>query len=98
MDKKRILIVDDSFDMLEVIRRQLFKFKFDTFQASAVQDAIDILEHSDVDLLLTDLQMPVKNGMELVKYSAQHFPHIPVLVITGYPSVAGAVEAVKSGA
>ncbi|MBV6640539.1 MAG: sigma-54-dependent Fis family transcriptional regulator [Cyclobacteriaceae bacterium] len=98
MDKKRILIVDDSFDMLEVIRRQLSKYNFDTFQASAVQDAIDILEHSDVDLLLTDLQMPVKNGMELVKYSAQYFPHIPVLVITGYPSVAGAVEAMKSGA
>lgn len=98
MDKKRILIVDDSFDMLEVIQRQLSKLKYNTFQASAVQDAIDILEHSDVDLLLTDLQMPVTHGMELVKYSAEHFPQIPVLVITGYPSVSGAVEAVKSGA
>lgn len=98
MDKKSVLIVDDSYDMLEVIQRQLSRLHYTTFQASAVQDAIDILENSNVDLLVTDLQMPVTNGMELVKYSAQNHPEIPVLVITGYPSVAGAVEAVKSGA
>ncbi|HET8860748.1 sigma-54 dependent transcriptional regulator [Marivirga sp.] len=98
MDKKSILIVDDSYDMLEVIQRQLSRLHYTTFQASAVQDAIDILENSNVDLLVTDLQMPVTNGMELVKYSAKNYPEIPVLVITGYPSVAGAVEAVKSGA
>lgn len=98
MNKKRILVVDDSFDMLEVLQRQLNALNYVTFQSSNVNDAIDILEHSDVDLLITDLQMPVQNGMELVKYTARHFPNIPMLVITGYPSVAGAVEAVKSGA
>ncbi|WP_020530377.1 sigma-54-dependent transcriptional regulator [Flexithrix dorotheae] len=98
MSRESILIVDDSYDMLEVIQRQLTSLNYDTFQASTVQDAIDILKHSDVDLLITDLQMPVTNGMELVKYSATNFPGIPILVITGYPSVSGAVEAMKSGA
>jgi two-component system, NtrC family, response regulator HydG len=98
MQQNTILIVDDSYDMLEVLRRQLTALSYQTFQASTVGDAIDILQHSAVDLLITDLQMPGINGMQLVKYVAEHFPEIPVLVITGYPSVAGAVEAVRSGA
>lgn len=42
--------------------------------------------------------MPGINGMELVKYSGEHFPEMPTLVITGFPSVDGAVDAVRSGA
>lgn len=98
MKKHRILIVDDSFDMLEVLQRQLTSLNYTTFQASSVDDAKELLLSSDIDLLITDLQMPGINGMELVKYSKENFSSIPVLVITGYPSVEGAVEAVKSGA
>src|SRR5690606_29909791 len=53
---------------------------------------------SNIDLLITDLQMPGIHGMELVKYVSEHYPHIPVLVITGYPSVDGAIDAIRSGA
>jgi len=98
MSKRRILIVDDSFDMLEVLQRQLTSMGYITFQASNVADAKDILKNSEIELLITDLQMPKINGMELVKYAAKHFPDIPALVITGFPSVTGAVEAFKSGA
>jgi two-component system response regulator HydG len=93
-----ILLVDDSYDMLEVLRRQLTALQYATFQASEVGDAIDILQNSDVDLLITDIRMPGRDGMQLVKYVKANFPDIPVLVITGFPSVSGAVEAVKSGA
>ncbi|MEP2771459.1 MAG: sigma-54 dependent transcriptional regulator [Fulvivirga sp.] len=98
MSKRRILIVDDSFDMLEVLQRQLTSMGYITFQASNVADAKDILKNSEIELLITDLQMPKINGMELVKYAAKHFPDIPALVITGFPSISGAVEAFKSGA
>ena len=98
MEKKTILIVDDSYDMLEVLRRHLGLLDYHTFQASDVTDAIEILRNSSINLLITDLQMPGIDGMELVKYATEHFPDVPVLVITGFPSVAGAVEAVKSGA
>lgn len=98
MVKRTILIVDDSYDILEVLQRQLAAMNYTTFQASTVDDGIDILKNSEVHLLITDLQMPMKNGMELVKFSASNFPNIPILVITGFPSVSGAVEAVKSGA
>lgn len=98
MKKENILIVDDNFDMLEVLQRQLASMDFHIYKASSVLEAIEILKTSTVDLLITDLQMPKINGMELVKYASEHFPDLPKLVITGFPSIAGAVDAVKSGA
>ncbi|WP_340152710.1 sigma-54 dependent transcriptional regulator [uncultured Marivirga sp.] len=98
MRNKTVLIVDDSYEVLEVLYRQLSKLGYQTFKAVDVTDAIEILKNSEIDLLLTDLRMPGIDGMELIKYTSEHFPDIPVLVITGFPSVSGAVEAVKSGA
>ncbi len=96
--KENILIVDDDYDMLELLQRNLHSRNFHTYKAASVTDAIDILKTSKIHLLITDLQMPGINGMELIKYVEEHFPDIPKLVITGFPSVDGAVNAVKSGA
>lgn len=84
--------------MLEVLQRNLKAHNFHTYKASSVTEALEILKYSTIDLLITDLQMPGINGMELVKYVEEHFPAIPKLVITGFPSVDGAIDAVKSGA
>lgn len=96
--QQSILVVDDSFDMLELLGRNLDKLDYVTFTAPSVVEAIDILEHTPVDLLITDLQMPGISGLQLVRYMAEKYPQIPVLVITGYPSVKGAVEAIQTGA
>ncbi|MGM1055755.1 MAG: sigma-54-dependent transcriptional regulator [Bacteroidota bacterium] len=98
LKKENILIVDDNYDMLEVLQRNLKAQNFHTYKASSVTEALEILKFSEIDLLITDLQMPGINGMELVKYVEEHFPAIPKLVITGFPSVDGAIDAVKSGA
>ena len=98
LKKENILIVDDNYDMLEVLQRNLKSQNFHTYKASSVTEALEILKFSAIDLLITDLQMPGINGMELVKYVEEHFPAIPKLVITGFPSVDGAIDAVKSGA
>ncbi|TDN83826.1 DNA-binding NtrC family response regulator [Salegentibacter sp. 24] len=96
--KENLLIVDDDFDMLEVLDRSLSQENYHTYKAGSVVEAIDILKHSTIDLLITDLQMPGMNGMELVKYVDDHYPGIPKLVITGYPSIDNALTAIKSGA
>ena len=96
--KENLLIVDDDYDMLEVLDRHLKQENFPTYKAGSVMEAIDILKHSSIDLLITDLQMPGMNGMELVKYVDDHYPEIPKLVITGYPSIDNALTAIKSGA
>ncbi len=98
LNKENILIVDDDYDLLEVLQRNLTAMNYHSYKAQSVTEAIDILINSRIDLLITDLQMPGINGMELVKYVSEHKPHIPILVITGYPSVDGAVDAMRSGA
>jgi DNA-binding NtrC family response regulator len=96
--KENILIVDDNYDMLELLQRHLKSFNFHTYKASSVVEAIEVLKTTPIDLLITDLQMPEINGIELIKYASEHFPFIPKLVITGFPSVDTAINAVKSGA
>ncbi len=96
--KENVLIVDDDYDMLELLQRNLKIMQFHAFKASSVKEAIDILNTSTIDLLITDLQMPGINGLELIKYVQEHYPKIPKLVITGYPTLDSAVKSVKSGA
>ena len=98
LKKENILIVDDNYDMLELLQRNLKMQNYHAYKASSVTEAIEILKYTQIDLLITDLQMPGINGMELIKYTEEHFPTIPKLVITGFPSVDTAVSAVKLGA
>lgn len=98
LKKANILIVDDDYDMLELVQRQLQEQNFHSYKAASVVEAINILKYNAVDLLITDLQMPGIGGMELIKYVEEHFPKVPKLVITGYPSIDGALSAMKSGA
>lgn len=105
MNKKRnivtegnILVVDDSEDMLEVLRRNLTLCGYKTYTVSSVEEAIKMLDATLIDLVITDLKMPGVGGLELIKHVRANFKNIEVLVITGFPSIQGAVDAVKTGA
>lgn len=96
--KAQILVVDDSENMLEIIRRNLSSKGHVVYTLTNVMDAITFLDSTDVDLVITDLKMPVVNGIELVRHVKENFKDIEVLVITGHPSIENAVESVKLGA
>jgi two-component system response regulator HydG len=98
MKKENILIVDDNYDMLELLSRNLKAMNYHTYKASSVNEAFNVLKYSKIDLLITDLQMPGKNGLELLKYVSENLPEMAKLVITGFPSVESAVSATKMGA
>jgi len=96
--KECILIVDDSADTLEVLRRNLTAADYQVFTAPGVSEAIEILEQTRLDLVITDLKMPNVGGMDLMRHIRENFKDTEVMMITGYPSIEGAVEAVKTGA
>jgi len=96
--KERILIVDDSANTLEVLRRNLTAAGYQVFTAPGVSEAIEILEQTRLDLIITDLKMPNIGGMDLVRHIRENFKGTEVMMITGYPSIEGAVEAIKTGA
>jgi two-component system response regulator HydG len=94
----RILIVDDAPATLEVLQRNLASAGYRTVTASNVAKAIRILEVNPFDLVITDLKMPGLSGVHLVRHVRENFSDMEVMIITGYPSVKGAVEVVKTGA
>jgi len=94
----RILVVDDSADTLEVLERNLISRGYRVFTARAVGEATRILEMTPIDLVITDFKMPQVNGLDLVRYVNVNFKNTGIIMITGFPSIGGAVEAVKQGA
>lgn len=97
LEQENILIVDDDVQILELIQRHLHSLNYHTYKAISVKEAIGILQDQSIDLLITDLQMPGVDGLQLVKYVSEHFPDIPKLAVTGFPSIDGALKAMKSG-
>jgi len=96
--KKRILIVDDSGTTLEVLQRNLTAAGYRVFTAPGVAEAVKILEGAALDLVITDLKMPKVSGLDLVRHVRENFKDTEVMMITGYPSIEGAVNAIKTGA
>lgn len=94
---ENILIVDDDVHILELLQRHLQSWNYHVFKAISVKEAVTILKDTQVDLLITDLKMPEVDGFELIKFVSEHYPKMPKLVITGYPSVQDSLAAIKSG-
>lgn len=97
-DSKTILVVDDVSDTLEVLRRNLESAGFEVYTASSVSNAVAVLEQARLDVVITDLKMPKVSGIDLVRHVRDNYRGTEVILITGYPTVRTAVEAVKLGA
>lgn len=94
--KENILIVDDDVDILELLQRHLQSWNYHTYKAVSVKEAVTILRDTKIDLLITDLKMPEIDGAELIKFVSEHYPKLPKLVVTGYPSVQDSLKFIKS--
>lgn len=97
-DKESILIVDDCVDTLEMLQRNLKSQGYRVFPATGVEEAIKVLNSTIIDLVITDIKMPRLSGFDLIQHVRENFKDIEVVVITGYPTIEGAVKAVKNGA
>lgn len=96
--KGKILVVDDE----EVIRKALVKLlESEGYTVLAAEDAftaIEKIKEGTIDLLLTDLKMPGKDGIQLIAEAKQVAKDIVCIVMTGYGTISSAVDAVKAGA
>ena len=94
----RILVVDDSEDALEVVQSLLEDEGYEVRTSSSVDQAMEILGHDFFDIIITDLRMPKISGLDLIRHVRQNLKDVEIMMITGYPSIEGAVTAVKTGA
>jgi two-component system response regulator HydG len=96
--KESVLVVDDARNTVEIIKRNLESQGYKVFTAMNVADAVQILDSTSIDLVITDIKMPAVSGYDLIRHIRENLCSTEVIVITGYPSIKGAVEAVKTGA
>ena len=83
---KRVLIVDDDVEMLVSLKDGLSRYE-ETFSVLTALDglmATQELKRINISLVVTDLKMPNLDGFSLLAHIMEHYPEIPVLIITGY--------------
>lgn len=96
--KRHIFFLDDEPEVREAVRDTLQDSDVDVECFESPTECLAQLRSNRCDLLITDLKMPEKNGIELLNDVKNLAPWVPVLVITGYGDVPTAVKAIKGGA
>ncbi len=97
MEKNRVLIVDDDNMTLQTLSMAL-EDDYDTLTATNGLNALKTLAREDIDVILSDLDMPGLNGIELLAKINEMDEPVPVIVISGQGNIEAAVEAMKLGA
>lgn len=93
----RILIAEDDNSMRELMARIL---STTNYALSFAEDGLTAIAklNAEFDLVLTDIRMPRANGLEVLRFTKRRWPNTPVIVLTAYGSISGAVDAMRLGA
>lgn len=98
MTTERILVVDDDVGFRSLVSAILEGEGYEVNTAGSVAEAIERCERRQYHLIVSDVRLPDGSGLDLLRWSAQHTPEVPIVMITGFGTVASAVEAMKLGA
>ena len=94
----KILLVDDDPAILSVLQDLMSIFGHDYISATSASDAIEKLKQDFFHIVLTDMMMPDMKGMGFLKYINANYPHIKVIVLTGYDRTFAYTDVIKAGA
>ena len=94
----RILIVDDEEVLRDVLDAVLRREGFDIVAASSGEEALNVLDTEEVDLVILDVMLPGISGIDTLRAIRISNPNLPVIVITAFSSIDGAIDAMKQGA
>ncbi len=96
--RKRVLVVDDEENIRQILKEYLNEFGYEVTCAVNGQEALQIYKNGRFDVILSDLIMRPVDGLELLGEVKKVDPDAIFIMITGYPSIESALEAVKKGA
>ncbi|MBI4804837.1 MAG: sigma-54-dependent Fis family transcriptional regulator [Desulfovibrio sp.] len=98
MTKNSVLLVEDELSMLLGMQHALSQAGYEVATAGDAETAQQLLRQRPFDLVITDLRLPGKSGMELLEGISELYPGTGVILITAFPEVELAVQAIKAGA
>jgi len=93
-----ILVVDDEAEIRAMCRDVITEAGWRARVASSSEQALEILDQSSIDIVVTDLKLPALGGLELLKRVRETYPQVPVIVLTQFGTIQSAVEATRMGA
>ncbi|TMP97351.1 MAG: sigma-54-dependent Fis family transcriptional regulator [Verrucomicrobia bacterium] len=94
----RILLIEDERDVAEVVEMWLRKAQYVVETAPTAEQGITRAQTTDFDVVLTDLKLPDKSGLDVITTLRPNNPHLPIILITGHHTTDRAIEATKHGA
>ena len=94
----RVLVADDDRSMCELLQAGLVRRGFEVTWRTSAAEALAAMSEGDFDVIVTDLNMPGTNGLELCERVTANRPDVPVVVITAFGSLDTAVAAIRAGA
>ena len=98
MEVAKILVVDDEPSILKLLKEALTQWGYQVACVGTGSEALEAIRTELFDAAITDIRMPEMSGLELLREIKRHDDSIEVVVMTGYPTIASAVEALKEGA
>ena len=98
VETPRLLVVDDKDSMRALLHAAFDDKGYNITTAADGGEAIELLRQHDFDVIITDLKMPQKDGIEVLKAARAHSPNAEVIVVTAYGTMDTAVEAMRLGA
>ncbi|HEY7163784.1 MAG TPA: sigma-54 dependent transcriptional regulator [Candidatus Binatia bacterium] len=93
-----ILVVDDDPIICQQLERLYTHTGYRVRVANGAEQALELLAHEDIDLVVTDIRLPGLSGVELAKRCVEQWSDVPIIVMTGYAGIENAVEVLKLGA
>lgn len=96
--RSRILIVDDEKDICEFLFRILHKDGYAPIVAHDGEAALEMIRLGMPDLVISDVRMSKMDGIELLRQAKECDPNLPVIIVTGFPGIDGAIQAMRLGA
>ena len=96
---QNVLIVEDEQSIIRVLKKILYdEFKFNIYEASDGTSAINLISKKKFELILCDIKMPNKNGIDVLEFCTKNSPDVPVVMISGHGDLPTAVKAMRLGA
>ena len=93
-----VLVIDDEPVLQDVLGTLLSGAGFEVHSAMSAEEGLQQIRDEEIDVVLLDLMLPDRSGLEILPEIKTHDPHLPVVVITAYSSVESAIEAMRLGA
>jgi CheY-like chemotaxis protein len=84
--RKRVLVVDDDASVRESLKKVLAEAGYEVALATDGQEAMDRFDPDQVDLLLLDLNLPIRGGWDVFERITTQYPLVPIIIITGLPN------------